>query len=134
MDRMRLFKQTIEIKDDMGIYGYLAGMLDADGSIIMMRRERNDKIFYDTFIQVTNTNKDLMDWLVENFGGYYRDETKYKKNEVLTHKKPIYSWRLQRTRDLVPILKLVIPYLIIKKDKGMRVLNYRKSRILLADG
>ena len=58
---MRLFKQTIEIKDDMGIYGYLAGMLDADGSIIMMRRERNDKIFYDTFIQVTNTNKDLMD-------------------------------------------------------------------------
>ena len=130
---MRLLKRTSIDHVDHGIYAYLAGVLDSDGSFIMVHRIRYGKEFYDTYIQVTNSNENLMKWLVKTFGGSYRDKTKYKQSSI-PRIKNIFEWKQQRTRDLVPILEKAVPYLIIKKEKGEKMLKYRKSRLLLANG
>lgn len=88
---------------------YFAGIVDGEGCITYAK-EGSNKRNYQPRLMITNTNEDLMKWLLKNFGGSYHKRSLLK----YPHWKPMYLWRIsgQQAMDLV---KKVEPYLIIKK-------------------
>ena len=78
--------------------GYFAGILDGEGCIYKGR------------ILITNTSRELMEWLINRIGGRYM-----QKKPVENHK-ITYAWSL-RVSDTRTLLKLVHPLLLIKFHK-----------------
>lgn len=99
---------------------YLAGILDADGSICIskataesLKLGRCHNPRYVLYLNIVNTSKELMDWLIQNFGG-----TNYKRRKRLSDNHRVtYDWRLSNNQ-CIEVLKLIEPFLIIKKDRA----------------
>ena len=89
---------------------YLAGLVDADGCF-SIGRCRNSFV---PRILVVNTNKDIMDWLVSNYGGdVQKSRVKNKPNW-----KPRYTWRISHKKALLLADKLD-DYLVIKRYQSL---------------
>lgn len=102
---------------------YLAGILDGEGSIYIQSRNRNNSINYFPRFQIVNTNKELLDWVKEIFGGIVYEKPRKHLNP---------NWRMQyewfSTREQIDqILPLIIPFLIIKKKHAEVMLEFRKT-------
>lgn len=102
---------------------YFAGIIDGEGTIYI--QEVNRKKFLDYFprIQIVNTNKELMYWIKDTFGGIIVSRDRSNENR---------NWRLQHTwyttRKLMDILlPLLHPYLIIKKRHVETMIKFRKT-------
>lgn len=97
---------------------YLAGIIDGEGCVKPhFAKKRN---VYEARCEVSNTSKELIDWLYENFRGF-NSPIKREGN-----RKPQYRWRL-RNREMKKIIPLIIPYLIIKKEEAEQSLKLIKK-------
>lgn len=76
-----------------------------------MQRTKNPR--YVLMLNVTNTSKELMEWLTKTFGGSYKARRKAKEHHKIT-----YSWLYNNARAS-KVLSLIEPYLIIKKDRAI---------------
>ena len=102
---------------------YLAGIIDGEGSIYIQSRKRSNYIDYFPRFQIVNTDKKLMDWIHSKFGGHLCQKNRVKHNP---------NWRLQyewfTTRPVMDqLLKLIIPFLICKKEHAEVMLEFRKT-------
>ena len=102
---------------------YLAGIIDGEGTIYIQKVDR--KTFFDYFprIQIVTTNKELMYWIKDTFGGIvsFRDRSTENRNW-----KPQYTW--YTTRKIMDILlPLIHPFLIIKKKHVEIMIEFRHS-------
>ncbi|XOB41811.1 MAG: hypothetical protein ACKKMS_00205 [Candidatus Nealsonbacteria bacterium] len=88
---------------------YLAGIIDGEGCV------KPSKSNYPRCI-VSNTSKELVDWLYDNFGGY-KSPSKREGNRKLQY------WWMLRKKEMKNILPLIIPYLIIKKEEAKQSLR-----------
>jgi hypothetical protein len=104
---------------------YLAGVIDSDGYIGVLKSKaqpgntKNPQ--YGLTVNVTNTSKVLMDWLVENFGG----KVYTRKHKPGLNWKPTYNWILGY-RAAKELLEEVLEFLVIKKDRaelGIRLMT-----------
>jgi hypothetical protein len=109
---------------------YLAGIIDGEGSIVEQRYLRKSdgthRLWY--VITVANTEKSLMDWLVQ-FGGTIRANKQkvpvaFVGQKTYFGKKQCYSWRTYRRSEVIDILRATLPFLILKKDKAQQAFNY----------
>lgn len=97
---------------------YLAGLIDADGCISISKMKRNLGVNglksprYVVTVNIVNTSKELMEWLVETFGGRYKCRRRAAENHKAT-----YDWWFNNSKSL-RILVLVEPFLKIKKDRA----------------
>lgn len=68
------------------------------------------------------TDEKIIDWLKDSFGGY-------KEKRVFTNKnyKDAYGWRIDN-KNVVPILKKVIPYLKIKRPQAEIILKRERLK------
>ena len=122
-----MYIYTLETKDLMNRYkyerkqyseveiAYMAGIIDGEGSIYIGNFSSNKKTgskYYQTNIEVTNTDKNLMDWIVNTFGG--RLNTYTMKQLPKNSRRTVYRWIAtgERVTHLCEIMKL---YLIAKK-------------------
>ena len=100
---------------------YLAGIMDADGCLkIYHRNNRGRREGCRKFV-VSNTSKELIDWLYKNFGGW-RCPVKREGNRKLQ-----YRWEL-RSEEILDVLPQILPYLIVKKEDAKIQMNYLKNR------
>ena len=97
--------KTIKIPQDLVKIGYAAGLLDGEGSIDIGFSEWRDCKNLQVKVVIGNKNKDLMNWLLDNFGGHY-----YQRDSGL------YQWEVHRLQDVLDFLKALHPYLIIKRE------------------
>jgi len=97
---------------------YAAGFVDGEGCICFTRR----KYGYYPVIQVSNTNKDVLDFLVMVFGGKVG-----KKSDNTDKWKAQYVWRLFGPRA-VEFLRLIHPYLLVKRTQAETVFQWRELR------
>jgi hypothetical protein len=102
---------------------YLAGIIDSDGYISVGRRhysKSNRDYFYGKigFTQVTPQAFELMIQL----GGGVRQE-----RPALPGRRPIFRWEAS-SRRANTILRLLLPYLRIKKEQAMNVLALDDAR------
>lgn len=98
---------------------YLAGIIDGEGCFSIYSGGPRE---FQLRVYVVNTNKDLIDWLQDTFGGlvYSRNSTKNP------HWRTKYEWVLdgKMTEHLIPKVQ---PYLIIKGDQASLGLRFRKT-------
>jgi LAGLIDADG DNA endonuclease family protein len=93
---------------------YLAGIIDGEGSIYIgnFRCHPKTKVpYYQTNIQVTNTDKPLIDWLYNTFGGLVSKRT--SKQHAKNSRKQAYIWTATGER-VTHLCELILPYLIVK--------------------
>ena len=102
---------------------YLAGIIDGEGTIYIQKIPK--KNFFDYFprVQIVNTNKELMYWIRDTFGGIVSSRDRSNENR---------NWRVQHTwyttRQILDIiLPLLVPYLIIKKKHAEIMIEFRKT-------
>jgi len=103
-------EENKEIVEEDLAYG--AGFFDGDGNIYVRKRKGKKEIWNSTYSIATsigNTNKDVIIWLKDKFGGGIRNHIKQKD-----YHKQAYQWRISDKKSY-NFLKLVYPYLILKK-------------------
>lgn len=106
---------------------YLAGIIDGEGSIYIGNYSCNKKTgakYYQTNIEVTNTSKALIDWLVENIGGRSSEYT--PKQTPKNSRKKVYRW-IVSGELLTHLCHLLLPYLVIKVRECEIMIEMRKT-------
>ena len=108
---------------DKAKFIYLAGIIDFDGEgcLIISRSNRGNYMNYYGRIHVKNTNTNLMDWLVQHFGGNIHTNNPTDK---LRHA-IAYSWYFSGdAHDKEKLLLAIMPYLIVKKEQAKILLEF----------
>ena len=106
---------------------YLAGIVDGEGSIYIGNFSSNPKtgtLYYQTNMEVTNTDENLINWLIENIGGR---RNKYTFKQLPNNsRRDVYRW-IASGELLTKLCHLLLPYLIIKKRQCEIMINMRKT-------
>lgn len=106
---------------DKAKFIYVAGIIDGEGCLIISRSNRGNYMNYYGRIHVKNTDTNLMDWLVEKFGGniHVNNPADSVRHSVA------YSWYFSGdARDKEKFLLAIMPYLIVKKRQAKVLLEF----------
>lgn len=96
------------------IYSYTAGLFDGEGYLGIIKHHNRKSISYSCTAELTNTNKQIIEWLVSQHGGVINEvkrRTIYHPNE-----KPKWKWILRRRTGLRTFLRYIEYYSIIKYE------------------
>lgn len=99
---------------------YFAGIVDGEGCLSITRP--NGKHTYIPSVIIFNTNSDIIHWVQDNFGGtaYYNQ---YPPSIRKMGGKPVNRW-ITTMNSCMDIVRLVYPYLIIKKRQADVMLRF----------
>lgn len=100
-------RPTLTIPNDPGVRGYIAGLIDGEGSIMF-----NNQHWH---MRIAMTDEPVIRWLAA-FGGLF-----YPRR-VLPNRKPAFAWEIHRRHDLIHLLTGVLPYLHVKRDLAEQAL------------
>ena len=92
---------------------YLAGIIDGEGHFCkpFVKAGNRESGYREPRLIICNTDKDLLDWLLDNFGGYI-----YKVKKQKSHYKQSYRWVVCGQRAVM-LASMVSPFLIVKKEQ-----------------
>jgi len=113
--------RLLSVKED---WIYLAGIIDGEGSIgiehLAPDNKSRKKDYYVCRLTVVNTSFELMNELKCVFGG------QFDKRKDIEGRKKCYRWHIFG-KDLEETLRIIKPYLLIKRKQADVVLEYRKT-------
>jgi hypothetical protein len=101
--------------DETTKLAYLAGIIDGEGFVGAYYWLSNCTLMYR--VQITNTNKELMDYLKEEYGGKYFP----LRREKAEHKVGM-QWQLNGMQGAL-LLTRVLPYLRLKRKQAELVIE-----------
>lgn len=110
---------------------YLAGLFDGEGSICISRYHRKDTPYlaYSLFINVRNTEKELVHCFQRAFGGCVGES---QQTGIGTQ--PIYWWSCSKRRA-IEFLDAVYPYLkSTRKRKAVRIARTFQAQKMVGAG
>lgn len=102
---------------------YMAAIIDGEGSLSIAKMspcKKRPYAFFTPSLCIINTNKDLMDWLILNFGGNFSTRKK------IENRKTCYRWFACGSK-IQNILEQTLPYMIIKKEIANLIIEFRKT-------
>jgi hypothetical protein len=99
---------------------YMAGLFDAEGCLTINSsfRKLSNCQGYTAQIIFTNTNLQLMKWIVTNFGGVY------KSRKMVTGCIQAYDWKVTNQKHALSFISTIEPYLIVKKQEAQLMMQY----------
>jgi len=106
---------------------YLAGIIDGEGSIYIGNFSSNAKtgtLHYQTNMEVTNTDENLIKWLHLTFGGRVNKYT--HKQTPKNSRRPVYRW-IVSGELLSHLCPRILPYLVIKIKQCEIMIEMRKT-------
>ena len=98
---------------------YIAGIIDGEGHIEF--NDRRDSGGKRILLDVGNTCYELLEYLEDKCGGKIYDK------KVKPGRKPAWTWRLISPINTRHLLIAIYPYLIIKKQEALAVIQYEHS-------
>lgn len=103
---------------------YIAGFIDGEGYIGIIKDSRKigfrRQDSYEAVLKIANTNKQIIDWFQESFGGNV-------SSRVLGgNAKDAYCWQISGEK-LVPFLDKISPFLKMKGKQAEIVRKLRKT-------
>ena len=115
--------------------GYLAGLLDGEGTLVInVSREKRavgkrprarNGISIGTSLKIVNTNLDLLNGLNNIVLGKIYRSTRKKEDRG----SDVFVWAINDKKTIVDILQQLLPYLIVKKDRAEKMIEFCLSRI-----
>lgn len=117
MRKNSCYRQTIEMPSDQATLGYIAGLVDGEGTISLYKREdlRGNKV---VMIQIGMTHKATIEWL-HKIGGTICPRKPRKPNHSTC-----YVWRLQGILDMLSFLEAIYPFLITKRQAATKAIEF----------
>lgn len=116
---------------------YIAGIIDGEGSI-MISRDRSKSFMaqrlargstdphYHAGIRVGMLDRRPLDLIVEVTGiGKIVEEKPYH------HKRPMFRWALRKKTEVIQFLRLIMPYLIVKKEQAQLAIKFMDEWVSL---
>jgi|SRR5215471_1605569 len=94
---------------------YTAGIIDGEGTVALTPWKRS----FLPFVQVTNTDRRVIEWLKERFGGTVYVHVR----SVSTVHKPRFNLRWTGKRSTA-LLTALLPYLVLKREQAELCLRY----------
>jgi hypothetical protein len=113
---------------DKAKYSYLAGIIDGEGCLTIGAGNKGNVTNYNSIIMVTSTSEKLVKWLQHNFGGNY-----YQSGREVPNCKPAFIWRFLKKAEIEKLLLAILPYLIIKREQAILLLEFVRLPRLLQD-
>lgn len=110
-------------KNSIKKLAYLAGIVDGEGCIALNKVKRKENYQYDYYmgiLTVVNTDKRLIDWLLQNFGGNFHTIKREPPH------KTSYHWHASALATY-GILKEILPYLYLKREQAEILMQFRKT-------
>lgn len=108
------------------ILAYLAGLVDGEGSISIGSYAVTSigTPQFTTYLSITNTNKDMIDWLFNNFG---TKPIPYTSNQLSKNcRLPVWRWQITGDK-LLHICEIILPYIVAKKRQVEIMIEMRKT-------
>ena len=106
---------------------YIAGIIDGEGNMSLSKMS-NSEVSYRVNLYISNTNKELINWLHHKF----RNGVIYTVKSV-GNRKQCYKYNLCHNLG-ANIIKVVFPYLIVKREQAKLILDYWDNRFGRYDG
>jgi excisionase family DNA binding protein len=98
---------------------YIAGLIDAEGCLSISQRRRKHVVYaYDAVISINMTDELPIKFITEKAGGTY------SKQSFKGKRKSVYRYSI-KCKSAEPVLALLIPYLIVKKEQAHLLLEFR---------
>lgn len=117
---------------------YLAGLWDGEGSITLCKSIRKEKKNYksrlNASIVFTNTNLEIIEWVEKRLAmigaTFHRYTVSVKNNpeKWKSRSKDCYRLTARNRESVERTLKMLIPFLIAKKEQAQIVLAFVRSR------
>ena len=106
---------------------YFAGLFDGEGSVSVSRNKTKfNSIGYHSKLSIGNTDKCIIDWVIENYGGYMFTVHRNGRND--DRWKDIYVWWKNMNKDDIPLVDSLIKYSIIKKERLILLRKFIETR------
>ena len=105
---------------------YLAGIIDGEGTIGIIK----NKVSFYLVVEIGNTDKILIDWLEDNFGGAVCLDKRSNKN---SKHKDLHLWYCTNKKAL-SLLEEVEEYLLLKKPQAKLGIEFSRKRRLSVGG
>jgi len=106
---------------------YLAGIIDGEGCFfigLFRTKATHDLLNYHTYIKISNTDKDLMDWVKEK--AQATNNQQERKTRVSLKERTIYNAQIGGA-VLDAIMPKIYPYLIVKKRQCEIMMKMRNT-------
>ena len=104
-------------------WAYLAGLIDGEGTIALYSNSHGgSNNCYVTVVRVSNTNLDLINWIVEKFGARIVEYNR-ERSSSFGHKR-LYRAEWASRYEVGTILQGVLPYLTAKKELAENLMNF----------
>jgi hypothetical protein len=104
---------------------YLAGIIDGEGSIQIELQGKNQKCrkidYFSVRLLVINTDKPLIDWICNNFGG------RITARKLIENRRQCYKWNISSFKA-AEILKECLPFMIVKKRHAEVIIEFMESK------
>lgn len=100
-----------------GTCAYLAGLIDADGSVGFYQARGQDR----PYLSIYNTHRPLMEWLVEETGCGSLSNGNMGREQVV-------QWRTSAARDLHALLYQIRPFMRVKGERADAVLRWLREK------
>lgn len=106
------------------LYGYLAGILDGEGTLRINKMKPNPKFHiahtrYTAGMSVGMVDKEPIDLLAKHLGGSVCIERAPSEG-----RRPIYRWAVSGRKSVFRALCLVLPYLRVKRPQAEILLDF----------
>lgn len=105
---------------------YFAGIVDGEGCLTIGTYANTKKgtPIWNTYLQVSNTDEALIDWIVAVFGC---NKVLYTPNQTPKNsRKLVYRWQCTGER-LLHLCELILPYIVAKKRQVEIMIEIRKT-------
>jgi hypothetical protein len=102
---------------------WLACAIDAEGGIYLYHRKKKNGTWdgYQNQIAITNTNLDFLKHAQKLMKGRIRPIHKKDK------RRSCFQLRICSQSEIINILEQILPYLIVKKTKALKMLKFLRS-------
>jgi hypothetical protein len=108
---------------------YFAGLIDGEGSIFICKAILDSGMpSHNLEVTITNTNRKIIDWLLDNLGGTERNSGKRG-----TADKSQWAW-VVRHHKARPYLEAMLPYLVAKRDQAIIALEFLDAKVQRING
>ena len=106
---------------------YFAGIVDGEGSIMVTSAtgKKGNKT-YRLRMLVTNTNREVMDWIFARFGGSIQTCNQTAESVAKRHRVK-FNWS-RDADNAIEIIKVIYPFLIIKRKQAEIALRWPSSK------
>jgi hypothetical protein len=104
--------------------GYIAGVIDGEGSISIIKASTKYNFSYQLRLIVTNTDYRMLKWLKDTIGYGNVLERKRKVSNPKWSNVYIYAITANKAKDL---LKAIYPYLVIKREQADIAIEFTKT-------